>query len=305
MADSDLIMTLGKVIIAAAWADGEISNDEVNCLKDLIYRLPDVTARQWEELAIYMDSPIGEAERGRLVAQLSALTRSADQRNLALATLDNMTASDGGVSPAEQQVVAEVRAALETGDTGAWSSFSRMLIGKREKAVVAAGPNREAYLDDYINNRVYYRIRQQLAESGTALSLSDAELRRLGLAGGLMAVVAEVSPEITDGEKQAIAEALRGNFGLSAEQATYVTEVAISPGVSDQDFFRLVREFSEEFTLEERQGFLATLFAVAAADGQASFEEIEQLRVVAQGMKLTHQEFIDAKLTLPREKRAD
>ena len=46
-------------------------------------------------------------------------------------------------------------------------------------------------------------------------------------------------------------------------------------------------------------------FAVAAADGMASFEEIEELRVVAQGMKLTHQEFIDAKLTLPRDKRVD
>lgn len=304
MADSDLIMTLGKVIIAAAWADGEIDNDEVNCLKDLIFRLPEVSARQWEELDIYMDSPVGEAERARLVAQLTELTRSDDQRNLALRTLDSMIVADGSVTPAEQAVVDEVRAAIESADTGMWSSLSRMLIGKRS-AAIASGPNRELYLDDFRNNRVYYKIRQQLAAANMQVAMSDAELRRLSLAGGLMAIVAQVSPEVTAGEKEAMVAALRARFDLTPEQAAYVTEVAVSPDVGQLDFFRLVREFAEEYDLEERQRFLETLFAVAAADGMATFEEIEQLRLVANGLKLSHQEFINAKLTLPRDKRVD
>ncbi len=201
-------------------------------------------------------------------------------------------------------VVEQVRDALQAPDTGIWSSFSRMLIGKRSQ-VVAPAPGREAYLDDYINNRVYYKIRQQLAAANMTVTIPDSELRRLSLAGGLMAVIAQVTPEVTAGEKATIAAELQRGFGLSAEQATYVAEVAVSPEVGDLDYFRLVREFSEEYDLEERQRFLATLFAVAAADGMASFEEIEELRVVAQGMKLTHQEFIDAKLTLPRDKRVD
>lgn len=304
MSDNDLIMTLGKVIIAAAWADGEISNDEVNCLKDLIFRLPAVTARQWDELAIYMDSPISDAERARLVAELTEQTQSDDQRTLVLRTLDNMVIADDNVTPAEQAIAEEVRTAVESADTGLWSSFSRMLIGKRSNAIAVA-PNREAQLDDFINNRVYYKIRQQLAAANMEVTLSDAELRRLSLAGGLMAVVAQVAPEITTGEKEAMSAALRDKFDLTAEQAAYVAGVAVSPEVGELDFYRLVREFSEEYTLEERKRFLATLFAVAAADGMASFEEIEQLRIVAQGMKLTHQEFIDAKLTLPRDKRVD
>jgi uncharacterized tellurite resistance protein B-like protein len=66
----------------------------------------------------------------------------------------------------------------------------------------------------------------------------------------------------------------------------------------------LTRELAEVTTPEERQRFLAALFAVAAADGRASFEETEQIRLIAQGFKLSHQEFIDAKMTLPRERRA-
>lgn len=304
MSDNNLIMTLGKVIIAAAWADGEISNDELNCLKDLIYRLPNVNARQWEELEIYMDSPIGDAERARLVAELTEQTDSADQRALAMNTLDSMVAADGGVSPSEQAIVEEVRASLESAETSAWGSFSRMLIGKRSKAAVS-GPNREVYMDDYLNNRVYYKIRQNLADANIDVAMDDAELRRLSLAGGLMAVVARITPEITPGEKAAMTAELQNGFGLTAKQAAYVTEMAVSPDVGELDYFRLVREFSEEYTLEERQRFLATLFAVAAADGMASYEEIEELRTIAQGLKLSHQEFIDAKLTLPRDKRAD
>lgn len=303
MANNDLIMTLGKVIIAAAWADGEITNDEENCLKDLIYNLPDVTAHQWAELEIYMDSPIGDAERARLVADLRDQTRSEEQRALALQTLQDMATADGEVTAAEQAIVAEVQQALETADVGVWGLFSRSLINRRSEAVVDA-PNREKDLEDFVNNRLYYRVKQQLAGANVDLDLSDRDLRRLSLAGGLMGVVAHMTPEITSGERAAISSALQQYWAVSPEQATFVTEAAVSPDMAGQDFYRLMREFSEETTLEERQQFMKVLFAVAAADGQATHEEIEQLRTVAQGMKLTHSEFIEAKLSLPREMRA-
>ena len=40
MSDRNLIFTLAKVIIAAAWADGQVSHEEVNSLKDLLFQLP-------------------------------------------------------------------------------------------------------------------------------------------------------------------------------------------------------------------------------------------------------------------------
>ena len=76
MRDEQLIMTLAKVLIASAWADGELTNDEVNCIKDLMFNLPEVTATQWAELDIYMDSPVGEAERARLIGDLEEAVSS-------------------------------------------------------------------------------------------------------------------------------------------------------------------------------------------------------------------------------------
>ena len=193
----DTIISLAKVLIAAAWADGQISEDEELSLKDLLWRLPEVHARQWEELAIYLDAPVEAAERERLVAELRAQISSADQRELALSKLDEMVNADGVVAEREQAVVAEARAALESADVGLWGSLSRLLIGRRAEATAGA-PNREKYLNDFVRNRVYYRLRQRLAAEGVVWDVSDAELRRLGLAGGLLALVAQTADGVAD-----------------------------------------------------------------------------------------------------------
>lgn len=302
MSDYDLIMTLGKVIIAAAWADGAIADDEVNSLKDLMWRLPDVNARQWDELDIYLDSPVDAVERERLVARLRELTTSAEQRALALQTLDNMINADGAVSESERAVVAEIKGELETADVGKWGSFSRLLIGRRAEATAAA-PNREAYLDDFVRNHVYYKMRQRLEAENVAWEIPDEELRRLGLAGGLLALVGRVSADVDDEERAAMAVALRSAWALPVKSAEFVVEVALADG-EKLDLFRLTREFAEVTTPEERRSFLDALFAVGAADGRASFEETEQIRLISRGLKLSNEEFIAAKMKLPRERRA-
>jgi prephenate dehydrogenase len=54
MAKSKAVMALAKVMIAAAWADGSINNDEINSLKDLlfqsIHRLVRQNATGWSQI---------------------------------------------------------------------------------------------------------------------------------------------------------------------------------------------------------------------------------------------------------------
>ena len=44
MAEKQFILDLGKLVIAAAWADGELSTEEIHALKDLFFQVPDMTA---------------------------------------------------------------------------------------------------------------------------------------------------------------------------------------------------------------------------------------------------------------------
>jgi uncharacterized tellurite resistance protein B-like protein len=301
-----MIMTLGKVIVAAAWADGEVAHDEVNSLKDLLFHLPELNARQWAELEIYLESPVDAAERTRLVEELRGEIRSVVDKQLAINALHDLVEADGVITQEETQVLNEITAAIESADTSLIGSFSRLVRGpvQRRSEVTANAPNREANFEDFVKNKVYYNVRRRMQMGeGEDLQLSDDEIRRLSMAGGLMARIARLDNIVTDEEFKATTDALEHDWGLNYEQATFVTEVAVSSEISSMDYFRLARDFFDVNTAEERLRFLDVLFNVAVADGEVSMEEIEEIRLISKSLKMSHEEFIAAKVKIPREKR--
>ena len=302
MSDEQLIMTLAKVLIAAAWADGDLSQDEINSMKDLLFHLPQVSARQWASLSMYIETPVGDAERARLVEDLQHAIRTTRDKELALSALDDMLQADGQATEAEEAAVLEIRTAIESADIGLFSGLVKGMTGRRSQAVASA-PNRELYLDDFVKNKVYYGIRRRLDMGEAELDLPEDTLRNLSMAGGIMAQIARVNPQVSDAELATMVDALQTYWHLSEDQSAFVAGVAISEDASQFDRYRLARDFASACTYEERTEFLDVLFAVAAADGTASYDEIEEIRQIAGSLKLAHKQFIEAKLKLPQDQR--
>jgi len=301
MSHSDTIMALGKVIIAAAWADGEVTYEEVNSMKDLLFRLPGLTSADWAELDIYIESPVDEAERERLVDDLKQKLRSGADKQLALQALEDLIAADGVITDEEREVADAIRAEIESASVG-MLGLSKMLVNRRSNSL-ADVPNREQFLDDFVKNKVYYNLQRRLEAEGQSFSISDEDLRKLGLAGGLMGILAWVDNEITGDEVAAIEEAMQTQWGVSAAEAQLVAEIAVDETTKRLDLYRTTREFYNACSREEYLKMLDVLFAVAAADGMASYDEIEQIRKIADIFKLEHKYFIDAKLKIPKDRR--
>jgi uncharacterized tellurite resistance protein B-like protein len=302
-----VIKALAKVMIATSWADGSVAYQEINSLKDLLFQLPGMTAHDWAELDIYIETPVGETERTRLVADLQANLKTSDDKALALQAIDRLVRADGEISEDERSTVEEIKAAIQGANTGGLGKMGRLLgksVNRRSQAVENA-PNRERYLDDFVKNKIYYSVSRRLELDGSQMDVPEAELRRLSLAGGLMARVAYVDQEIKEGEVATMVAALRRYMQMSEVQASLVAEVAASEIGKGLDYYRLSREFFETTTEDERVRFMDVLFAVADGDGRVSHEEIEEIRTIANMQKLTHKQFIDAKLKIPRERRAD
>ena len=173
----------------------------------------------------------------------------------------------------------------------------------RRAEEVANAPNREAYFDDFLKNKVYYSVSQRLRSDGQQLDLSDDGLRKLGLVGGLMAKIAQMDSEVTDTEFARMVDIIQVNWNLGVEEATFVAEVAISAVDLTYDIFRMMRELATSTTVDERCRVLDVLFAVANADGDISFDETEEIRLISRGLDLTHTDFIDAKLRVLGESR--
>ncbi|UCD33882.1 MAG: TerB family tellurite resistance protein, partial [Desulfobacterales bacterium] len=54
---------------------------------------------------------------------------------------------------------------------------------------------------------------------------------------------------------------------------------------------------------DERKSFLQCLFNIANASDMTSFKEVEEIRRISEALKLSHKDFIEAKLTIPRQNR--
>ena len=301
MANENTIKTIAKVMIAAAWADGSVSPEEINSLKDLLFQIPDMTASDWSELDIYIETPVGEAERIRLEEELLAQLTTPEDKAMAIAALNEVVSADGRVSDSERAVLEEIKSMIESADIGILGPLSRLMRGSlnRRSQEAANAPNREVYLEDFTHNKIFYLVSRRLELESEDISISEPVLRKLSLAGGLMAHVAYVDQEITEAEFDAMADILEAKWGASTVEAALVAEVAVSETSKGLDIYRLSREFFETTTAEQRVRFLDVLFAVADGDGRVSYEETEEIRLIAKMLKLTHRQFIDAKLKIP------
>ncbi len=305
MADKPFILDLAKLVIAAAWADGELTNEEVNALKDLLFMIPDLSGEDWLALELYMDSPVGSEERTRLLNTVTERLRTAEDKQLVIGTVTKLVGADGEVEPAEAGVLAQVERDVEGAPTGLLSHLTQAIRGAvlKRKARSGSGPNREERLDDFIKNRIYFHLISDLEHKGLHLDLPDPQIRKLCLAAGLMARVAWTDADISEQEKDTIKQVLVEEWGLSSEEARLVKEISFANVVKGLDGARLTRNFFERTSHDERKAFVRCLFRVANAAHKTSFEEINVLQSIATGLKLSHREFIEAKLTIPREDR--
>ena len=305
MADKQFVMNLGKLLIGVAWADGKLTKQEINALKELLFLLPEISGEEWMALELYMESPVGEEERQQLLGRvLNGISSQAD-KTLVLETLGKLVHVEGVSKEAEASVVDELRKDIEAKSTGLLGHLMNPLkraIGSRTSHYVADG-GRESRIDDYIKNTVYYQLVSEMENRGITVSLPDEEIRRVCLAAGLMARVAWVDKAFCEQEQDSVVRALAEEWELPQEEAQLIMEIGHQRIMKGLDFVQLSKGFCDCTTLSERKKFLHSLFAIANTAHKTSSQEIEEIRSIAKGLELGHQDFIEAKLTISREDR--
>ena len=280
-----LMANLAKVIAAAGWADQTLNAAEIENLKDLLFQfqrsVPDPRENALFEL--YIKSPVDAAERERLVGELRETVWSEEDKTYVYSALKRMVEVDGTVTAEERAVLDDIRAAIESVDTGIFGDFGRLVRSamQRRSQVVSNLPNRETYFEDFLKNKVYYEVRRRLELSQSGIVIPDRELRKLSLVGGMMAHVARVDDVAIENETEKITSVLETTWGLSREAAVFVMECAMADVSRDFDYLRMTREFTELTTPAERNNLLDLLFAVANADGDVSNDELLEITFIA------------------------
>ena len=120
-----------------------------------------------------------------------------------------------------------------------------------------------------------------------------------------MARVAYVDREVQEGEFDSMVSSIQNNSNHSELEGALVAEPAVSTITKGLDYYCMSRKFFESTTEKERVHFLEALFALADGDMYVSYGRTEEIRTIATVLKLKYKQFVDAKLKIPRDRRAN
>ena len=303
MADAGFVLDVAKLLTAAAWADGQLQTDEMNSLKDLIFSLGDMSSEQWSQLEIYMDSAVSDEETEQLIGRVLEQIKSSQDKDFVINAVEKLIEADGVVTEDEQLILEEIKQAVENVDTGIFGKLGKalkMCIGKRNTAY-SAGAQREEQIEDFVKNTIYYQLAKDGEAEDIQSRLGEEKVRQVCLAAGLMARVAHVDKDISQDELTAIKNVLQTSWGLNDKEAETVARISCERTLKGLDYFRLARSFFQCSDVEQRRSFLRSLFYIANASENTSNDEVEEIRSISNSLKLTHKDFIAAKVTISDE----
>ncbi|MEO0796920.1 MAG: TerB family tellurite resistance protein [Verrucomicrobiota bacterium] len=289
MCDSSLSLALAKVVAVAAWADGVVQPEERDCLKDLLYQLPELHRKDWRKVEDLLDHEISPEARRYYLAELADQLTDGSSTQFALYALERMIQADGVVTYEEYRLLEEFLDQIRERSAHALPLVSRILDRPIRRRLQAAGHSEcdFAPVDEVVQNRVEdWKVGMVGLEHR-----SDHELRRLCLAGILIARVIHADGKIDERELATAIDFLTRCWHLKREQAEFVMIVSLSDEFSVLDALRISRWLFEVTDLRERRIFLELLFELAAVDSKIDQREIDEIMQICANLRLEHLDF--------------
>lgn len=285
MATPLLKFKLAKVLIAAAWADGRLANEELNTLKDFLFGLPEIGQEDWKKLMVYMESPVAEDEAGQLVKDLMLEVRGGKDRRLVIDTLRRLAEADGDVSASEQDFIATVEAALKSAGGGFFGKLGNNVRRVLRRKATTSATEREEQISDYINNEVFHYL-VHVKKRAATIRLPEADVRRMCLAAGLTCWVLHSDLVIDSEDRMVLERLLLDDWGVTVAEAEAVADAACDRIVKGVDFNRLCRTYFEAATPDEARALAGRLDRMASAASHGRDKKRAGAEAVRKALKL-------------------
>ena len=250
MPSHSLKFKLAKVLIAVAWADGRLANEELNALKDLLFGIPEISQDEWKKLMVYMESPIDAEESQQLLDDMLVDVKGRKDREYIFDTLNQLVASDGEVSVGEEEFINAVHEAVNAKTGGFFRSIKHRMKSAIKRRRGSFGTEREQHVDDYTNNEVYHHL-VYIRKQANEVRLPEKNLWQICLSAGFMAWVLHSDLVIDEEDRQAIVGAIMDDWHIRRDEATIVADAACERIVKGVDFTRLCRTYHKSVDLEE------------------------------------------------------
>ncbi len=277
-------LALLKVLATAAWADSTFSQSEMNYIKELARRFS-LEDEEWFALQPYLEDPPTEDETEAVIKDLLSRIGSPSERKAVVNHIEGVIAADDRISPEETELLRRYEEILN-------EPSSLDLMVKRLKSLLQTQqPHSRVDLDEFLRNKILFKLRRK-----TGNVRITPEVHRLALLGGLMGVVAQADHDIDSRELEEIRRQLQARGDFDDVSMEILLAIIHEESVRGLDRHRLIAEYARGTTLDDRVELMDLLFGVAAADGGLTHLELEELRAISSALRLSHKQYIDAKL---------
>jgi uncharacterized tellurite resistance protein B-like protein len=119
--------------------------------------------------------------------------------------------------------------------------------------------------------------------------------------GVLLWVVAEADEKFLSHEDEKIKEILILHSKIPEEEISTVLASIKEAARERIDLYRFTREINTDLPYNARISIIETLFRVACCDKELDHKEIEVIRKISGLFRVTHRDFINAKITIKKE----
>ncbi len=285
-----------KVLACVAWADEEVTAEEMNFIKQFVRKF-DLSGDDWAQMEMYLVEKVPLAEMKEVTRRFLSSARRKKEREILMKAVKDLLQGNERFTPQEkewlsalEEVVAESKGAAFLLD----GLKSLLRVGGTTQE--AQDGSREADLHDFIHNRVLFKLRRRLGSKLLEKEGTPDKLKRLTLSAALLARVGYVDNDFLPQEEAYMKKILFEIWGISEAAVGAVIEVALETVRQGVDLHRLVQEVKRIMPMAERKLLIEGIFALSKAEGKMSHEEVEAIRKIAYMLDFPHKLFIDTKL---------
>lgn len=116
----------------------------------------------------------------------------------------------------------------------------------------------------------------------------------------LLLEMANIDGEFSVSERDGIIRILREDYRLSDEHATALIEAADEELKKSIDLWQFAKLINQNYSTDEKLQIIETIWKIVCADGRLDKHEDYLVHKLANLLRLTHKQLIDAKLRVTR-----
>jgi len=285
-------LTFLKVLATVAWADGKVTNSELNVLKSF-YRKFNLEEEEIQELNRYVQSPLSSSEQENLFKELILELNSPQEKKEIMWTLKEMAEADNKIDSEERDLLDQFENLLGS------TNFTKRSFGKLRNLLSRAifKPAQE------INTSLEFRFRSIVQKKFDLKKKKGGyEIQWLGdrsylacLFGTLMSSLGHVDGNFSQEENTVLQKTMKAQFDFGVQEIVLLSEIANEYSM-EFDFYEVTKEINRLVSRDQRLKFMESLFELVVADGSMDYAEVEELRRITKALQISHKEFIDCKI---------